>query len=44
MQTNARVISAYPDLVAILDEEAGPRRKAELPGPGDKAPTERPGT
>jgi len=44
MQNNARVIYAYPDLEAIIEEEAGPRRKAELPGPGDKAPTERPGT
>jgi len=44
MQNNAPVIYAYPDLEAIIEEEVGPRRKAELPGPGDKAPTERPGT
>ncbi len=44
MQNGARVIYAYPDLEAIIEEETGPRRKTELPGPGDKAPTERPGT
>ena len=43
MQNGARVIYAYPDLEAIIEEEAGSRRKAELPGPGDKPPTERPG-
>lgn len=44
MQNHAPVIYAYPGLKAILEEEAGPRRKAALPGPGEKAPTERPGT
>jgi uncharacterized damage-inducible protein DinB len=44
MQNRAPVIYAYPDLEAIIEGESGPRRKAELPGPGDKAPTERPGT
>ena len=41
MQNSARVIYAYPNLSSIIGEGA-PRRKAELPGPGDKAPTERP--
>ena len=45
MQNNAPVIYAYPNLDAILaDEKGGARRKADLPGPGDKPPTERPGT
>lgn len=44
MQNRAPVIYAYPDPNALIEEEAGPRRKAGLPGPGDKAPTERPGT
>jgi uncharacterized damage-inducible protein DinB len=43
MQNNAPVIYAYPGIESILEEEQGARRKAGLPGPGDKAPTERPG-
>jgi hypothetical protein len=42
MQNNAPVIYAYSDLDTIIEEESGPRRKADLPGPGDKPPTERP--
>ncbi len=41
-QNAAPTIYAYPDAEAlVLGEEAG-GRKAELPGPGDQAPTERP--
>lgn len=43
MQDKAPVIYAYPDTHTLLKEEAGKRRKAPLPGPGDKSPTERPG-
>lgn len=43
MQNNTPVIYAYKDLGSILEEERGLRRKAALPGPGEKAPTERPG-
>lgn len=43
MQHQAPVIYAYPDVETLLAEEAGARRKRPLPGPGDKAPTERPG-
>ena len=39
MQNNAPVIYAYPDLKTLRDPRAS---KSELPGPGDKAPTERP--
>lgn len=39
MQNQAPVIYAYSGLTALLAD--GP--KAELPGPGEKAPTERPG-
>ena len=42
MQNQAPVIYAYPDVETLLAEEAGERNKAHLPGPGDKAPTERP--
>lgn len=42
MQNNAPVIYAYAGLEALLSEEAGTRRKAPLPGPGAKPPTERP--
>jgi uncharacterized damage-inducible protein DinB len=43
MQNNAPVVYAYPNLDTILAEEAGgTRRKADLPGPGDKPSTERP--
>lgn len=41
MQNHAPVIYAYPDTATLLEEEAGERRKAPLPGPGDKPPTER---
>lgn len=44
MQNNAPVIYAYKDLESILEEEGGSRRRAALPGPGDKPPTERPGS
>ena len=44
LQNGAPVIYAYQDLEAILEGVSGRRRKADLPGPGDKAPTERPGT
>ncbi len=43
MQNAAPVICAYPDIETTLAEEAGPRRKAALPGSSDKPPTERPG-
>lgn len=43
MQNDARVIYAYPNLSSIIGEGA-PQGRAELPGPGDKAPTERPQT
>ncbi len=43
MQNKAPVIYAYPDIPTLLEEEAGARHKAALPGPGDKPPTERPG-
>ena len=43
MQNNAPVIYAYADLETLIDQEvSGSRRKAHLPGPGDKPPTERP--
>jgi uncharacterized damage-inducible protein DinB len=42
MQDNAPVIYAYEDLDALLRGEALGGRKAVLPGPGEKAPTERP--
>ena len=42
MQNKAPVIYAYPDIPTLLEQEAGARRKAPLPGPGDKPPTERP--
>lgn len=43
MQNKAPVIYPYPDTATLLKEEAGERRKAPLPGPGGKPPTERPG-
>jgi len=43
MQNRAPVVYAYPDLDTLLREEKGARRKAELPGPGSKPVTERPG-
>lgn len=42
MQNNAPVIYAYPDVETLLEEEAGERNKAPLPGPGNEPPTERP--
>ena len=43
MQNNAPIIYAYADLETLIDQEvSGSRRKAHLPGPGDKPPTERP--
>lgn len=42
MQQNAPTIYPYPDLETLLREEAGPRRKKALPGPGEKPVTERP--
>ncbi len=43
MQNQAPVIYAYPDLDTLLEQEAGGSgHKAPLPGPGGKAPTERP--
>lgn len=44
MANEAPVIYAYKDVDSALEEEAGARRKAALPGPGDKPPTERPGS
>lgn len=44
MQNKAPVIYAYPDLDTVMEEEARARRKARLPGSGEKAPTERPET
>jgi len=42
MQNQAPVIYAYPDIDTLLEEEAGERKKAPLPGPGGTPPTERP--
>jgi len=42
MQNQAPVIYAYPDLDALLEGESAGGVKAPLPGPGEKAPTERP--
>ena len=42
MQNNAPVIYAYPDLDTLLEAEAAGGKKAPLPGPGSKPPTERP--
>ena len=42
MANHAPVIYAYSDLETLLREEARQRRKAPLPGPGAKSPTERP--
>ena len=38
MQNHAPTIYAYPNLAALLEESP----KADLPGPGEKQPTERP--
>ncbi len=42
MQNHAPVIYAYPDLDSLLLGETAGGSKTPLPGPGDKAPTERP--
>jgi uncharacterized damage-inducible protein DinB len=42
MQNHAPTIYAYENLDALLREEGGSRHKSQLPGPGDKAATERP--
>jgi uncharacterized damage-inducible protein DinB len=42
MANHAPVIYAYPDAEALLEGEAAGGRKALLPGPGAKPPTERP--
>ncbi len=39
MQNDAPVIYAYPDLETLLDPN---EPTTQLPGPGDKSPTERP--
>jgi len=38
----ATVVYPYPDLPSLIRGEESGGRKAALPGPGDKAPTERP--
>jgi hypothetical protein len=42
MRDNAPVVYAYAGLEELLEEEAGTRRKAALPGPGGRSVTERP--
>ena len=42
MQNEAKVIYAYPEVGSLLEGEAAGGRKAPLPGPGAKPPTERP--
>ena len=42
MQNDAPVIYAYPDAEALIAGERGGGHKNPLPGPGEKAPTERP--
>jgi len=43
MQNQAAVVYAYTDVDALLEQELhGTGAKAPLPGPGEKAPTERP--
>jgi uncharacterized damage-inducible protein DinB len=42
MRDHAPVVYAYEDLDELLEEEAGRRRKAVLPGPGGRSVTERP--
>ena len=42
MQNQAPVIYAYPDLESLLEGETAGGAKSELPGPGEKSPTERP--
>ena len=42
MQNEAKVIYAYPEVGSLLEGESAGGRKAPLPGPGAKPPTERP--
>lgn len=42
MQNSARVVYPYPDIASLVEQEASSRRKAPLPGPGERAVTERP--
>ena len=42
MQNDAPVVYAYPDVDSLMSGEAAGGRKATLPGPGDRPPTERP--
>lgn len=39
---NALTIYAYPDVASLIEGETQGGKKAELPGPGDNASTERP--
>jgi uncharacterized damage-inducible protein DinB len=43
-QHHAPTVYAYPDEASLRAGEAVGGRKVSLPGPGDRAPTERPGT
>jgi len=43
MQNHAPTIYAYPDIETLLKSESEGGSKSPLPGPGEKAPTERPG-
>ena len=43
MQNQAAVVYAYPDPERLVAGELAGGRKAALPGPGDRPPTERPG-
>ncbi len=43
-QNRAPVVYAYPDLEGLLAGELAGGRKAMLPGPGERPPTERPGS
>ena len=42
MQNHAATIYAYPSLHDLLEGESAGGRKSKLPGPGEKAVTERP--
>jgi uncharacterized damage-inducible protein DinB len=42
VQNHAPTVYPYPNLTALFEGEAAGGRKAHLPGPGDKAVTERP--
>jgi len=43
MQNRAPTIYAYPNVETLLKSESTGGSKSRLPGPGEKAPTERPG-